>query len=238
MNAARTDPPVVLLWDIDGTLLTTGRAGIPAFEDAVREVLGLEVDLRGLPTAGLTDRTIAREILVSLGLPSDTAIEHAILDVYTRQLPERLRQGRGTVMPGVVEVLDYLSPLDTVVIALLTGNMRAGAAAKLEWCGLSHYFATGAFADDSLDRGEIAAAALARVTDVAGPLDLDRVYVIGDTPHDIACGHAVGARTIGVATGSYRMEELAACQPWWVIPALPDAAVFADHLGLHATARR
>lgn len=231
-------PPVVMLWDIDGTLLTTNRAGIPAFEDAVREVLGRSADLRSLPTAGLTDPAIARQILHSFGLAPDPVAEKAILDVYTRQLPERLSQGRGTVMPGVVEILELVSTLDNVVSALLTGNMRAGADAKLRWCGLSAYFSTGGFGDDSLNRAEIAAAALVRVDELAGPIDRERVYVIGDTPYDIACAHAVGAHAIGVATGTYLIDELAACGPWWVLPTLPEAHVFAEHLQLRMPAPR
>jgi phosphoglycolate phosphatase-like HAD superfamily hydrolase len=217
---------VALLWDVDGTLLTTARAGVFSLEDALERVTGIRADLQGLATAGLTDYAIAENALREVGDDADEATVREFLRVHGEQLPSYLGRREGHVMPGIREALDDLARRADVVNLLLTGNVEAGAYAKLRHYGLADYFTRGgAFCVGPGDRAEIAERALALV-DGATP------YVIGDTPNDIACGKAVGARTIAVATGSYAAAELAEHEPWRLLERIPAPGSFRELLGL------
>jgi phosphoglycolate phosphatase-like HAD superfamily hydrolase len=129
-------------------------------------------------------------------------------------------------------MLERLRGRTDVHSALLTGNTRAGAAAKLGHYRLAEFFEGGAFADGANDRPAIARSALAQAQNILGMVSPDRVYVIGDTPHDVACGKAIGARVIAVATGGYSLEELRDTDPWWLLASLPEPEVFFPRLGL------
>lgn len=227
--------PTVVLWDIDGTLLSTGRAGLRAWVDALREVLGVEVDLAQVRMSGLTDRMIAREILDFSGRPPDPDLERRLTAVYCRELPGCLTPARGGVLHGVADILDYLSGRDDVFVALLTGNMRVGARAKLECYGLARYFETGGFGDDGFDRVQIGRVALRRVSETVGELDPARTYLVGDSPYDVACGRALGIRTIAVASGEHLRADLDADGLWWALDRLPGPDEFAARLGLAPT---
>ncbi len=203
-----------LFWDIDGTLLTTARAGIFAWEDAVREVLGRDEDFGSLKTAGLTDAEIA---LLIAGEPEPAA---RLLAAYARLLPDALPRRRGEVLPNVRENLEALAGRDDVVSLLLTGNVAAGAEAKLRHYGLWEFFAErgGAFSVEGSDRPSIAR----RARELAGGPAPEQMVVIGDTPHDVSCGKVIGARTLAVATGpGYDLDELRACDPWLALEELP-----------------
>jgi phosphoglycolate phosphatase-like HAD superfamily hydrolase len=218
-----------LFWDIDGTLLTTARAGIFALEEACDEVLGERVDLGATKTAGLTDAEIARALCESNG-HTDPGIVGALLAAYARLLPDRLGWRRGHVLENVRENLDALSARDDVVNMLLTGNVAGGAEAKLRHYGLWDYFgAGGAFSEEGSDRPSIARRArdLAAAHAGGSPPPGDRMIVIGDTPHDVACGKAIGARTFAVASGpGYTLAELEACEPDVAFERLPSPDVF------------
>src|SRR5262249_35833415 len=141
-----------LFWDIDGTLLTTARAGIFALEEACEEVLGERIDLATMQTAGLTDAEIAR-VLAESRDRGDAATVEALLGVYSRLRPERLSWREGRVLDNVRETLDVLAQRDDVVNMLLTGNVAGGAEAKLRHYGLWEYFgAGGAFSETGSDR--------------------------------------------------------------------------------------
>ena len=126
-------------------------------------------------------------------------------------------------MPGVIDVLESLSTRPDTVNLLLTGNMRGGASAKLSSDGLNHFFDDGGFGDDGFDRVDIATRLLGRVEERWGAEAAGAGVVIGDTPLDVACARAMGLRAVAVATGSHSVEELAACDPWWVCDVLPSA---------------
>lgn len=226
----------VVLWDIDGTLLTTLKAGIKAWEDAARAVLGARIDLENMPTSGLTDPMIAREILVLAGHAPDPETEATLAKVYVEALPERLPQRAGFVLPGVVEVLDALSLRDATLLGLLTGNYRGGAKAKLEHYGLSQYFDFGGFGDDGFDRTDIGRAALERARARIGELDMRRVLLVGDSPYDVACANDLSMRMIAVATGGHSVQELGRTGPWWLVEQLPSAATFMRRIGLQGEA--
>jgi phosphoglycolate phosphatase-like HAD superfamily hydrolase len=224
----------VVCWDIDGTLLTTARAGVFALEEAAREVCGAEPDFAELRTSGLTDAEVAAlAIETCTGGVGDARTAAAFLRAYERHLPERLPWRSGSVLPGVKEILDDLAARPDVTCLLLTGNTAAGARAKLSHYGLEAYFADGAFCGDGDDRDTIASRAreLARRHSNGAPAD-DRVFVVGDTPADVRCGLAIGARTIAVASGDYAEEELARAGAWLTLPRLPAPAEFARLLGI------
>jgi phosphoglycolate phosphatase-like HAD superfamily hydrolase len=215
----------VLFWDIDGTLLTTARAGVYAWEDAVKELTGREFTLASVRIAGLTDFQIAVRTFEALGIDADETFLRRFVDRYGELLPGSLPRKQGRVMPNVREILERLHGRTDVRSYLLTGNTRAGARAKLTHYDLMQYFPDGAFADDSGDRSTIACRAL-DVAKRAGAVDENRVFVIGDTPHDVECARAIRARTIAVATGGYTREELAVCRPWQVFDELPSPDEF------------
>jgi phosphoglycolate phosphatase len=222
---------IVLFWDLDGTLLTTGRAGIFAFEEALAETTGIEADLQQLFTAGLTDAEIAALILEGANVENPSEQVDAVLRAYERRLPESLPRRQGRVLANVREVLDDLDGRDDVRSYLLTGNTPTGARAKLGHYGLDRYFSdgAGAFCLGPGARVEVARRAL--------PLaeGADAYYVIGDTPADVACGKAIGARTIALATGSYTLDQLEATEPWTVLESLPEPASFRRLIGLQAS---
>ncbi|MDP9099671.1 MAG: haloacid dehalogenase-like hydrolase [Verrucomicrobiota bacterium] len=203
----------LLLWDIDGTLISTGAAGQRAIAraTAARFEGG---DLDGVEIAGRTDLGIGRQILSKYGAPvNDTSI-HSFLDLYLDLLAEEVPRGKGRVLPGVLELLEDAAKKPEITLGLLTGNLERGARLKLEHYGLWQFFAFGAFADDHHDRNELGAFALSRAWEKTGidfaPAQID---VIGDTGHDIACGKTFRARTIAVATGPWSREQLAEHQP-------------------------
>ncbi len=215
----------VLFWDIDGTLLTTGRAGVPAWEAAVRETTGKDFELSSIRVPGLTDYQIAVQTFELLGVTATAELLARMVTRYEEMLPSTLPLKQGRVLPNVREVLEALRDRDDVRSYLLTGNTRAGARAKLTHYDLFQYFPDGAFAEDQGNRASIATRAL-ELARRGGPVAGDRIFVIGDTPHDIECAAAIDARTIAVATGGYTVEELSTHQPWRVCAELPPPSEF------------
>lgn len=204
----------LLLWDIDGTLLHTGRAGAHALSRIVREEFGAEDDLSDIEFAGKTDRAIMRDILSKYGKPIDDESVRPFTEKYIARLPNELPRRDGYVLPGIRELLTKLRTRPHIVLGLLTGNLERGAKLKLQHYGLAEFFDFGAFADDHHDRNELGAFARERAREKHGhDFDAADIDVIGDTGHDIACGKAFGARTIAVATGSWSRERLAQHAP-------------------------
>jgi phosphoglycolate phosphatase-like HAD superfamily hydrolase len=232
----------IVFWDIDGTLLVTQRAGIHALDEACREVIRVEsVDWSRVDTRGFTDRSIARRLLQAYDKPCDEDTITGLLSAYESRLPRWLGQREPVPLPGVVAILERLKPRADVLSLLLTGNTRRGAHAKLAHYGLLDYFRGpnggeppfGAFAEHGERREEIARAALALAEKTVGEsIPGERCFVIGDTPHDVSCGKAIGARTVAVATGGYGLAELQACEPWRLWERVPAPAEFERTLGL------
>lgn len=220
----------MLFWDIDGTLLSTGRAGILAWEQAVAEVTGVACDLSGFTTAGLTDHEIAGTLHRDCGIGRATS-PGALVRRYEALLPEKLPQRAGSVLPGVGAILRAASRHSMIRQTLLTGNTVAGARAKLTHYGLLHFFPLGgAFSDDADTRPGIAQVALARARRLLGDGAFNSV-VIGDTPLDVQCARSIGAHPVAVATGPYGIAALEAEHPWWTIAQLPDPDTFFSRLG-------
>jgi len=206
----------LILFDIDGTLVLTGGAGLRAMNRACAELIGHLEALEGIPVAGRTDRIILRDVLRRLGRSLDEPLLEALRERYVRYLEEEIeRPGEGVkaVLPGVQALLDRLAGRGDVALGLVTGNFEAGARIKLRHFDLWRYFRCGAFADDAADRNELVPFALNRaeacgLPPVARATD---VLVVGDTPHDVACARAVGATAVGVATGGFSAEALREC---------------------------
>ncbi len=212
---------IVLFWDIDGTLLSTGRAGIFAWNDSARELTGQDFDLTTLRTAGMTDHQIAVKTLEMLGVEQSSSNVERLLRRYEELLPSALPRRNGRVLDNVREILEYLAAERPDVRSyLLTGNTRAGARAKLTYYNLFQFFPDGAFAEDTGARAGIASRAL-DLAKKAGPIGEETIFVIGDTPHDIECAKAIDAKTIAVATGGYSVDELKPYEPWRLFETLP-----------------
>ena len=213
----------ICLFDIDGTLIASGGAGKAALEAALADEFGITRLIDKLQLSGRTDRAIILD-LFRLHVIDDTPENHARLrDAYLRHLPSYLHAGR--VLPGIVELLAHLAGREDVALGLLTGNVRAGAKVKLGYFGLHHYFAFGGYGDHHLDRDDVAREALAEVhRQHNGSICPDRIWVVGDTPLDIRCARAIGARAVAVATGWHRLEELAEHAPDLLLADLSDPA--------------
>lgn len=216
----------LILFDIDGTLLSTGGAAGGPFRHALERVFGTSGPRSGYSFAGRTDPQIARELLALGGVPREVADEKLdqVWEIYLAGLREALRERAVTVLPGVRELLAELEADPAVILGLLTGNLREGARLKLEAGGLAFArFQVGAFGSDHADRPELPAVAIRRAEERFGHRFSGKaVVIIGDTPLDIACGEHLGVRTIAVATGNYRPDELAACGPDRVFETLED----------------
>ena len=225
---------IVLFWDIDGTLLTTGRAGILAWEDACRDITGHTLDFQTLETDGLTDHQVAMRIMEQAGHPFSEVDLQRMVDVYERRLPERLHMRKGRVLEGVRESLDHLrANRQDVHSMLLTGNTEAGARAKLAHYGLAEFFDGGGFSVGSGPRSTIAAGALkaVRAKFPESRIEPRHVFVIGDTPHDIACALSIGARAIAVASGVYPADDLRLRGAWRVLERVPPPDAFEALIG-------
>jgi phosphoglycolate phosphatase len=204
----------LLLFDIDGTLVNTGGAGVESLKATVRNRFRAGDDLRDIEIAGKTDRAIIRDILHKYRVDPTEENITSFAREYIDGLPPCLSRTRGRVLPGIQQLLARLKPQPHIVLALLTGNLQKGAILKLQHYGLWDFFEFGAFADDHHDRNELGAFARKRAQLMHDhDFDAADIDVIGDTNHDIACGKAFGARTIAVATGSWSREQLQGCAP-------------------------
>jgi len=204
----------LFLFDIDGTLITSGGAGESALIQAMASRFGVAEDLTGIALAGATDARIAVALLEKHGLPASPENTTALLDSYLHHLARSMPRHPGRVLPGILPLLDALKQHPDAVLALLTGNMVRGAEIKLGHYGVWDYFEFGAFADDHHDRNELGKFARARATEKHGVhFDPSRIFVIGDTPRDIECGRAIGAKTVAIATGNYGKGSLAEHAP-------------------------
>jgi phosphoglycolate phosphatase-like HAD superfamily hydrolase len=220
----------LILWDIDGTLVYMDRAGERALLRVIKELYGrdlgakLPVDLRGR-----TDTSIIRDLLGILQVEDGLEAQTRFRESYLSHLPATMPEGNARVLAGIHDALEAIHAHPEIHQALLTGNIEAGAKLKLSFLGLWNYFEFGAFADDSHIRNELGPFALRRAKEKLG-IDFppERVWIIGDTPHDIACGKAIGAKTIAVATGAFSMAELSALSPTHTFADFSDTRALLD----------
>jgi phosphoglycolate phosphatase len=209
----------LVLFDIDGTLVHTGGAGIKAFAKVFATEFGVPNGVDRMKFAGRTDVNLVREFFVMNGIEATSENFRRFFERYVFWLDQILRHSESGTCPGVVEFLRALRALpNPPMFGLLTGNIRLGAEIKLRHFDLWKEFETGGFADDHEDRDQIAHAALKRGSRVLGQqLRGEQVLVIGDTPLDIRCGRAIGAKVLAVATGGATLDELRGHQPDWAV---------------------
>jgi len=225
----------LVLFDIDGTLIRTGGAGMKAFAKVFALEFNASDGFERLKFAGRTDLSLLREFFSFHGIPATPENFQRFFDRYVFWLDHILRESEARVCPGVREFIDGLQALaPPPLLGLLTGNIRLGAEIKLRHLHLWEPFAIGAFADDHEERAQIAAIARQRGCALLGEgLRDDQVLVVGDTPMDIRCARAIGAKVLAVATGGSTLEELKAHQPDWLVTDLlelqPAAVVGGSH---------
>ena len=215
----------VWLFDIDGTLIRAGGAGGAALAAALTSEFGVEHPDDAVELAGRTDRAITVDSLRRNGIePSEENLAR-FFDAYLRHLPVHLAARNGFVLPGVRELLDALALRDDVVVGLLTGNFRRAAELKLGHFALADYFRLGGYGDHHLDRDDVARDAVAEIHRLEGLVhDQVQVWVVGDTPYDVRCGRAIGARVIAVGNGFGSREDLTAAGPDHLLEDLSDSA--------------
>ena len=204
--------PALILFDIDGTLLLSGRAGLRAMTRAFDTTFGITDAFAGEHFGGRTDSYLVSKALQKAGLPDTPEQHERFKQNYLALLAEEIEHpgtGHKGLMPGARELLEALGDHHHLHLALLTGNYRDAAEIKLQHFELWNFFEWGAFSDDSADRNALVPIARSRAEtyDIPGEA-IERVIVIGDTPHDIECARVAGARSIAVATGGFTIEQL------------------------------
>ena len=223
----------ILLWDIDGTILRSGHAGHRAMNAAAHAVFGLQDAFTHFDFGGRTDPWVLDRLCRQHQLEAPHARIEQFYSVYVESLRRELHNPGAFVCAGVRETLAHFQTTPDIALGLLTGNILAGARAKLEHFGLWEHFPFGAFADDSGERNHLGPIALERARRHLNRTDLrpTDLVVIGDTPHDIACARAAGAHAVAIATGGATYDELAAHKPDLLV------RDFADPAPLHAFIR-
>jgi phosphoglycolate phosphatase len=203
--------PSLWLFDIDGTLVDSGGAGVRSLQEAASDRFG--GDGPDLDLAGSTDLGVIAGIFRHFSREETLGETEAFFASYLKRLEWNLVHGGfpGHVLPGAVDLLQHLETLPDVSVGLLTGNIAGGAGLKMRHYGLERYFAFGAYGSDRADRNLLGPIALERAVAHTGRQFLPgETVVIGDTPKDVACAKAMGARALGVSTGKFSREELLA----------------------------
>ena len=206
----------LLLFDIDGTLILSGGAGIRALNRAFCQVVDIVNALDGIRLHGKTDPAIVREVFTALGRSEQThAHLEEILEIYLSLLPEEVgRSNDYTVLPGILRFLDDFRSHANLAFGLATGNLERGARIKLDRGNLNSYFSFGGFGSDSENRTDLVVhAAEDGMRFIGERIDPSDIFVIGDTPRDVEAGREAGFRTIAVATGLYTGDELESADP-------------------------
>ncbi len=206
----------LVLFDIDGTLLSSTGAGKTAIKNSIENVCGRGIQLRGVQFAGRTDPAIVRDLLLVNGFMDDEA-ENMLADclkAYTASLMRHLTPSDVHVYPGVRDLVRSMAKDQEISLGLLTGNLQDTAYLKLHAAGLGSYFSFGAFGSDREHRNELPAVAAERAFQQTGlKFEANQMFIIGDTPADFECGRSHGAHCIGVSTGIFSHEQLASHEP-------------------------
>jgi phosphoglycolate phosphatase-like HAD superfamily hydrolase len=220
------DAPAIkaVLFDIDGTLLVTGGAGAVAWQRAFRDLYEADANIEEHTQAGMTDPEIAeivfRDVIGREGSASERAEAMA---AYLGHLADAVDESPGyRVMPGIEELLARLAG-EGVLLGVVTGNVEAAAHIKLARGDLNRFFSFGGYGSDSRDRTELTRRAIERGGVVSGTaLDPGAAIAVGDTPRDVLAGHGAGIRVVGVATGSYTVEQLSTAEADWALATVTD----------------
>ena len=204
------EKPLAILFDIDGTLITSGGAGAESWRRAFDELYGIPADIGRYTDTGMTDPEVGRLTFAgALGREPTSEELATVMAKRQEHLPDAVAESQGyRVLPGVEETLERLRDAG-FLLGLTTGGTEAAGHAKLERGGLNRFFTFGGYGSDSPDRVELTRRAIERAEQVLGrELTPEQVLVVGDTPLDIKAAHAAGARAVGVATGHYDEQQL------------------------------
>ena len=209
----------LVLFDIDGTLIRSGGAGVKAFGRAMESIFKIPNATAGVSFAGRTDTGLVRELFLRHRISHTDENVREFFECYVFWLDRLLNELDGRPCPGAFEMVEDFQRLPLPPrLGLLTGNIRLGAEIKMRYFGLWDHFVMGAFGDDHHDRNKLAAVAKLRGTRVLKrELRAEEILVIGDTPLDIECARAIGARCLAVATGGAKLPDLVAHQPAWAV---------------------
>ena len=209
----------LVLFDIDGTLIHTDSAGIKAFAKVFEREFNIPNCTAGMKFAGRTDTSLVREVFNKHRIEPSKDNFNVFFEQYAFWLAHLLLESKGDIYPGVWRFIYELQRLpDPPTLGLLTGNIRLGAEIKLRHFNLWDFFLMGAFGDEHEDRRQIAAIAMERGSRVLNrKLTGEELLVIGDTPHDIDCGRAIGAKVLAVATGDSTLADLRSHHPTWAV---------------------
>jgi phosphoglycolate phosphatase-like HAD superfamily hydrolase len=219
----------LLLFDIDGTLLLTGGAGKVAFEEAFEELFEVPNAWRNLDPHGKTDPAIFDEVAQrELGRRLTPGEFDLLMERYEEIFEERIQQSpRFELMPGVIEILEHLSRDPGIFLALATGNFERAGRMKLKRGAIEHYFLTGGFGNDARDRHKILLAAVDYSEELGRErFEKNRIFVIGDTEHDIAAAKKAGLRSIAVLTNGRTQKHFEADPPDHILKDLTDISAF------------
>lgn len=216
-------PSKIILFDIDGTLLTCRGAGQKGMEAALSETFGLQPPFSSIPCAGRTDCGIFSGLLDTFALPNSEQSRTRFRDSYLRHLPDWLHKREAKLLPGVLPLLNQLRGHSQVLSSILTGNYQEAARIKLDHFEIRDRFEEGIYGDHHEERNRLAEDAVDLFSRklnrrVAGSSFL----IIGDTPADIRCARSIGASVIAVATGVHDQKALSAAEPDVLLSDLSD----------------
>jgi phosphoglycolate phosphatase len=220
---ADTAKPVVVLFDVDETLVHTGGSGARSWKAAFQQLYGIPADIGTHTSAGETDPEVAKATFKGVlnREPSDDELDRLYAH-YLLHLADDIGTSEGyKVLPGAEQTLLNLGKAG-VMLGLVSGAMEGAARTKLIPANLNRFFMFGAYGSDSPDRAELTAIAIEKAARLHADLSPSQVFVVGDTPRDVEAAQAAGAKSVGVASGHYSVEELSAANPDHVLASLEE----------------
>jgi phosphoglycolate phosphatase len=223
----------LLLFDIDGTLMDSGGAGLRALETAFHELYGVLSTLKGITLAGNTDMRILDEVFNNLNIVHDDHKVYELKEAYLKHLSTEINNPSLSIKPGIKALLAHLLPISNVELGLLTGNVQEGAEIKLKAVEIAHYFSFGAYGSDHWDRNKLLPFAVDRYKSISGvDIPHEDCVIIGDTPLDVYCARPYGAKAIAVLTGYSTREAIQEAKPDAIMEDLSNIEEFMDVCGI------
>ncbi len=221
----------LILFDIDGTLISSGGAGTRALNKSFNEIFSIPNGFKGVRMAGKTDIEIMKEGMRRHRIDPEEVLVKRMVEGYIYHLGKEINNNGRHLKPGIKEIISKLKNVDGFYLGLLTGNLEEGARIKLGPFGINPYFSFGAFGSDDEDRNSLLPIAIKKFFDIYKiSLKPEETVVIGDTPRDVACSKPFGAFSVVVATGPYSFEELQNSGADLVLKDLRDQKGLLDHL--------